>query len=153
MRRPAAARTAASVLAVVALMALSGSAVAGKSTLVSRRAALLKLHNRERAKAKRGALRMNSQLNAAAQKYAEYLHRTGKFSHSAKGTLSSRIRAEGYRFRVAGENIAKGYRSPSAAVKGWMRSSGHRRNILNSRYRDVGFGVAGNVWVVDFGAR
>lgn len=153
MRRPAVARIVAAVLAVAALTALPGSAVAGKSNLARQRAELLKLHNQERAKAKRGALRMSSQLNAAAQKYAEYLYKTHKFSHTAKGTLSSRIRAEGYRFRAAGENIAKGYGSPSAVVKGWMRSSGHRGNILNRRYRDVGFGIAGNVWVVDFGAR
>jgi uncharacterized protein YkwD len=151
MRRPAIVRIAA--LAVAVLTALPGSAVAGRSKLASQRAALLTRHNRARAKANRPKLRMNAKLNAAAQRYAELLRRTGKFGHSVKGTLGSRIRAEDYRFRVAGENIAKGQRSPSAVVRAWMRSSGHRRNILNRKYCDVGFGVSGNVWVVDFGGR
>lgn len=39
-----------------------------------------------------------------------------------------------------GENIAAGYDSPEAVVKGWMNSPGHRANILNSDYEELGVG-------------
>lgn len=39
-----------------------------------------------------------------------------------------------------GENVAKGYSSAEETVKAWMHSSGHRRNILSSRYTQIGVG-------------
>jgi hypothetical protein len=50
----------------------------------------------------------------------------------------------------AGEIIALGY-SASSVVTGWMNSDGHRNNILNSSYRVMGVGHAGNSWVTNFG--
>jgi len=57
-----------------------------------------------------------------------------------------------------GENIADDYSSPREAVTGWMRSSGHRANILNGDYRETGVGYRagpshGHRWVQDFGRR
>jgi uncharacterized protein YkwD len=53
------------------------------------------------------------------------------------------------------ENIAKGYRSAEAVVRGWMNSPGHRRNILNCDARSMGVGVAVRnnepFWTQDFG--
>jgi len=112
---------------------------------------LLSLHNAERKKARRPALKLNAKLSAAAQKYAEYLYRAGKFSHTADGrTPWQRITATGYRYKAAGENLAKGYPNAKAVTNAWMHSSGHRANILNSSYTEVGFGVYRGVWVADF---
>jgi uncharacterized protein YkwD len=48
----------------------------------------------------------------------------------------------GYRYRMAGENLAVGYRSSSAVVDGWMGSPGHRANILKSGFEEIGLAVA-----------
>lgn len=115
-------------------------------------AKLLALHNAERAKAGAKPLRLNAKLCAAAQKFADYMTRTGKFSHTADGRRpSQRIAAEGYRFKAAGENI--GYSSHGTAesvTQGWMNSPPHRGNILDRGYTEVGFGVSHPNWVTVF---
>ncbi|MGE5557343.1 MAG: CAP domain-containing protein [Bacillota bacterium] len=64
------------------------------------------------------------------------------FSHNspALGTPFQQIRKAGIPFRTAGENIA-GNRSAVSAMRNWMKSPGHRRNILNPRYKRIGIGV------------
>ena len=47
---------------------------------------------------------------------------------------------------AAGENIAWGYRSPQAVVDGWMNSPGHRANILNEDFHQMGVGVVPGQW-------
>ncbi len=120
--------------------------------------ALLKLHNEQRADTGAPPLRMDDRLSAAAQDYAEFLARTGNFSHTSEGTPGSRAREQGYRYHAIGENIAKGQTSPAMVVKSWMNSKGHRANILRKAFKDVGFGVATSkngrlVWVTDFGSK
>jgi uncharacterized protein YkwD len=66
------------------------------------------------------------------------------------------IRAAGYAGGALGENIAYGYQSPASVVQGWMKSSGHRANILSSSYRHSGVGCVmdsrGRLWWThDFG--
>jgi uncharacterized protein YkwD len=103
-------------------------------------------------------LRHNAKLSAAAQSYAEYLAKSGKFSHEAKGTVSSRVKKTGYDMKAVGENIAYGQESASKVVNGWMDSKGHKENMMNKRFTEVGFGIARDkngrlVWVTDFGDR
>ena len=64
------------------------------------------------------------------------------------GTPFQMLSAFGLSYRTAGENIAKGYASPQAVVNGWMNSSGHRANILNASYTQIGVGYVsgGNYW-------
>ena len=74
----------------------------------------------------------------------------GYFSHNSPtyGTPFQMLSAFGLSYRTAGENIAKGYASPQAVVNGWMNSSGHRANILNASYTQIGVGYVsrGNYW-------
>ena len=113
---------------------------------------LLRLHNAERAKDHKGELKIDDKLSAAAQDYAEYLDRNGKFSHTADGKgPGSRVSAKGFRWRAVGENIAKARTQPATVVRLWMHSPGHKANILNSKFKNVGFGRSGSIWVVDFG--
>lgn len=116
---------------------------------------LLKLHNRARKKAGRPKLRLSSSLIASAQLYAEDMAATGVFSHvGADGsTFDQRIAAQGGNFSTMAENIAQGQTSAKKVHKAWMRSTGHKRNILNKRFRSVGFGMAGVdfYWVANFG--
>lgn len=74
----------------------------------------------------------------------------GYFSHTSPtyGDPFQMMRAFGISYRTAGENIAYGYSTPQAVVDGWMASSGHRANILNSSYTRIGVGhvSSGNYW-------
>lgn len=94
----------------------------------------------------------------AAQGHAEWMANTGNLNHVGKNgsTVATRIDAAGYKFWSAAENIAFGYSSAQSVMTGWMNSPGHAANMLNSRYADVGFGMAADVhgriyWVADFG--
>ena len=48
----------------------------------------------------------------------------------------------GVSYRSAGENIARGQKTPSSVMDSWMNSSGHRANILSSSYSSIGVGYA-----------
>jgi len=78
------------------------------------------------------------------------------FSHtSPDGNKSGElVTAAGYAYRMVGENIAYGDYTDSAQLVGsWMKSPGHRANILEQRYTDIGVAVlfgefnGRNVWV------
>jgi uncharacterized protein YkwD len=116
--------------------------------------ALLTLHNEHRAKLNISELTLNDQLTKAAQKHSNWMFQNNTMNHNegAKG-VGDRIREEGYVWRMCGENIAEGYPNAQAVFQGWLNSSGHRHNIENSGYKNVGMGVAGKFWTVDFGAR
>ncbi len=76
------------------------------------------------------------------------------FSHTSPvyGSPFDMIKNFGISYRSAGENIARGYSTPEAVVNGWMNSSGHRANILNSSYTRIGIGYvkSGNYWTQMF---
>ncbi|MGN8874412.1 SafA/ExsA family spore coat assembly protein [Pseudoflavonifractor sp. HCP28S3_F10] len=76
------------------------------------------------------------------------------FSHTSPtyGSPFQMIKAFGLSFRTAGENIAYGQRTPQAVVNAWMNSSGHRANILNASYTQIGVGyvAAGHYWTQMF---
>ena len=65
------------------------------------------------------------------------------FGHAGKdgSRFSSRIKRQGYDYRAAAENIAAGQRSAGQVVASWLKSSGHRRNILDCRMTDTGIAV------------
>ncbi len=86
-------------------------------------------------------LKENSELNAAALAKAEDMLDRQYFAHvSPTGEDASILaKSSGYEFIVIGENLAQGNFSGDAdLVQAWMDSPGHRENILNSRYQDIG---------------
>ena len=103
---------------------------------------VLELTNAERAKVGLSPLKLNPLLNQAAQGHSEDMALRDYYGHTgANGSKSSnRILATGYKFSAAAENIAAGFATPEKVVQAWMGSSGHRRNILNSKYKDIGIG-------------
>jgi uncharacterized protein YkwD len=112
--------------------------------------ALLKLHNEVRARQGLAALKLHPKLTAAAQRYAEFSFRTGGLGHQADGrSPDERIAAEGLKHGSWAENMAWGQPTPQAVMATWLKSNGHRGNIL-SRHSHVGFGKAGGVWVTVF---
>jgi len=78
----------------------------------------------------------------AARDFSQRMCDQGFFSHYGPGgsTVSSRLKAAGAKFYAAGENIAKGYKTPQSVNSGWMNSSGHRKNMLSSYWDRVGIG-------------
>jgi uncharacterized protein YkwD len=130
--------------------------------------ATLCLLNKQRRSHGLKKLRENKRLDVASQRHANDMSRRNYFAH---GDFVGRIRAARYlsgtnRGYTLGENIAWGswdYATPKNIVIAWMHSPGHRANILNGRFHEIGLGVArgapvsgqsrGGTYVTDFGTR
>ena len=99
-------------------------------------------------------LTANWELSRIARYKSEDMSNNRYFSHTSPtyGTPFQMIKAFGLSYRTAGETIAYGYRTPAAVVDGWMNSSGHRANILNASYTQIGVGycASGNYWTQMF---
>ena len=112
-------------------------------------------------------LRENRRLDKASQRHAKDMAANNYFAH---GDFVGRIQAAHYlrgaRGYTLGENIAWGswdLATPASIVDGWMHSPGHRANILNGRFHEIGLGVArgapvsgqrrAGTYVTDFGTR
>ncbi|WP_405112765.1 CAP domain-containing protein [Micromonospora sp. NBC_01405] len=114
------------------------------------------LVNAERAKAGCGAVKINSKLTAAAQAHSQDQADHRKMSHDGSdgSKVDKRLDRVGYAWRAYGENVAWNQQTPAAVMKAWMNSSGHRANILNCSFTEIGVGVAtsnGPYWTQDFG--
>ncbi|MEU5090664.1 sigma-70 family RNA polymerase sigma factor [Streptomyces sp. NPDC021356] len=122
-------------------------------------AQVVALVNKERAKAGCGPLAEVPQLDAAAQGHSDDMAARGFFDHTNPDGKDpgDRITAAGYRWSTYGENIARGQQTPASVMDSWMHSPGHRANILNCSFKDIGVGVhkgsGGPWWTQDFGAR
>lgn len=130
--------------AMMISVALAAQACAVPANADGLRAELLALVNAERARAGLARLNPSSRLDQAAQHVSCDNARHGRLSHTtADGSdLGGRLRAIGYRFRMANENIAWNRSGPRAAVQSWMGSGGHRENLLARQSRDFGGAVA-----------
>jgi uncharacterized protein YkwD len=133
------------------------------------RHATLCLINRQRARHGLRPLRLDPRLNKASTLHSRNMVRQNYFDH---GNFVARILRASYlrgaRSWAVGENIAWGtgpLATPAQIVRGWMNSPGHRSNILNPRFRDIGVGIAdgapgagraagsGATYTTDFGRR
>lgn len=102
----------------------------------------------------RSDLVMSDKLNQAAKAHALDMVRNGFFAHKGSdgSSVSSRVRRQGYRYCFVGENLAYGYGSADAVMRGWMKSPSHRRNTLDRRAREFGIARAqGDIWVLVLG--
>ena len=116
-------------------------------------AEVVRLVNIERKKAGLSELKHNWELSRVARYKSEDMRDKGYFSHTSPtyGSPFQMMKSFGISYRTAGENIAKGQTTPAAVVKGWMNSPGHRANILNSSFAEIGVGYAsGNYWTQMF---
>jgi hypothetical protein len=127
------------ILYIVILITFSAATAASQYD-----AELLRLTNLERQKAGVPALRLSNKLNQAAQNHADDMAKNNYFSHTGlNGSKpSDRAKAAGYNYSYIGENIAAGHSTPADTIQQWMNSQGHRENILNSNYTEIGFGYS-----------
>ena len=117
---------------------------AGLRDLERVRLELLAQINAERRRAGRQPLTLDSRLDLAAQRHADDMLARSFFAHRAPDgkTVRERTRAAGYEWQAVGENLAEGQQTVQEAVGAWMRSPGHRENILDQRFIQTGIGLA-----------
>ncbi|SEM10336.1 CAP domain-containing protein [Nonomuraea pusilla] len=119
-------------------------------------ARVVSLTNAARASHGCGALRVDARLTRSARTHSLEMARTGRLSHNSPDGASpwDRMDRAGYHWGAA-ENIGTGYGTPEEAVRGWLDSRDHRRNILDCGLKAIGVGVAsgpgGPWWTQDFG--
>ena len=88
-------------------------------------------------------LKVNPLLSQAARMKANDMIKRGYWSHKTPEGKSPWVFIEkaGYQYQVAGENLAKGFRSDQELVKAWVRSPLHRKNLLDKDFQEVGIGI------------
>lgn len=101
-----------------------------------------------------------SELMTAARQHSQDMAQNNYFSHTGRDGSEpwDRMLRAGYRWRSAGENIAAGQRSSAEVMDDWEHSDGHRKNIVNCGFRDIGVGRAASAdgtvyWTQVFGSR
>ncbi|TMS00730.1 CAP domain-containing protein [Nonomuraea basaltis] len=118
--------------------------------------AVVKLTNEARAKNGCRPLVHDAKLHLAADRHSADMAANNYFDHDSRDgrTFDRRIRATGFAFTRAAENIAKGQPSAAAVVRAWLNSPGHRANIMNCAFTHIGVGhnAKGPTWTQDFGA-
>ena len=105
---------------------------------------VLDLVNAERAKRGISALTLDSSLSSVATKKSQDMVNKNYFDHTSPtyGSPFDMMKQFGISYRSAGENIAKGQKTPQEVVAAWMNSEGHRKNILNPNFTNLGVGIA-----------
>ena len=105
---------------------------------------ILKGVNVEREKNNLKPLKINNRLNKIAIVKAKDMAREKKMSHTSKkfGATFNLIKKENIHFTKAAENIASGHKTPEFVTERWLKSKGHRKNILERDYRFIGIGKA-----------
>ncbi|MFI0816406.1 CAP domain-containing protein [Streptomyces sp. NPDC021098] len=131
------------------------AAAAPSSAASSAEAQVVELVNDERAKVGCSPVKVNAKLTEAAEAHSEDMAEHSNMSHTGSDGSSpgDRITRAGYSWSTYGENVAYGYGSAKSVMEGWMNSSGHKANILNCDFKEIGVGLSGadNYWTQDFG--
>ncbi|MBD1223672.1 CAP domain-containing protein [Virgibacillus halodenitrificans] len=115
---------------------------------------VFELTNQEREKNGLAPLKVDVELSKVAREKSRDMAANNYFSHNSPtyGSPFDMMKQFGITYRAAGENIAKGQRTPEEVVNAWMNSEGHRANILSSKYTHIGVGYVeqGNHWTQQF---
>ncbi len=100
----------------------------------------------------------NTLLEAAAKAHSDDMRDKNYFAHQnpTGPTLAERLKMAGYAWSSYGENIAAGYPTLEAVMAGWLKSSGHCANIMNTNFSEVALvvsngGAYGTYWTMDLG--
>ena len=115
---------------------------------------VVRLVNEIRAQNGLRELTYNWELSRVARYKSQDMKDNRYFSHTSPvyGSPFQMMKDFGITYKSAGENIARGQRTPQAVVNAWMNSSGHRANILNASFTQIGVGYVaeGNYWTQMF---
>ncbi|MGW0627017.1 CAP domain-containing protein [Streptomyces sp. NPDC002758] len=118
-------------------------------------AQIVQLVNAERSKVGCSPLTLNAALTKAAQAHSADMAAHQNMSHTGSdgSDPGQRITSAGYNWSAYGENVAYGYATAQQVMAGWMSSPGHKANILNCTFKEIGVGLAqpNSYWTQDFG--
>jgi hypothetical protein len=125
------------------LLFLASQTSAAEFEISREEQAILELTNAERQKEGAKPFKAERRLFIAARAHSENMARQQSLSHSLDGKQPwDRVEKTGYSFSQLGENVAFNQKTPKAVLKSWMDSPGHRENILNKKYTEIGIGIA-----------
>ncbi|WCN82777.1 CAP domain-containing protein [Micromonospora sp. LH3U1] len=135
----------------------TGGSSGSSGTVSAQAREVVNLVNAERAKAGCKALGIDDKLMTAAQRHSQDQADHQNMSHTGSDGSNSGVRLDrvGYAWRTYGENVAWNQKTPAAVMDAWMNSSGHRANILNCAFTEIGVGIAssnGPYWTQVFAA-
>lgn len=115
---------------------------------------MFELTNIERVNNGLQPLEIDIEVSKVAREKSRDMAVNSYFDHNSPvyGSPFDMMRSFGITYQAAGENIAKGQRSPEEVVQAWMNSPGHRANILNPNFTHIGVGFVqeGNHWTQQF---
>lgn len=99
-----------------------------------------------------GALTWENRLGVAAKAHGDNMVRNSFFDHTDPdgNSVGDRVSRQSYTWGTVGENIAQGQTSVTAVMNSWIESEGHCRNLMNSRFSQMGASRNGNTWVQVF---
>ncbi|WP_433356721.1 CAP domain-containing protein [Micromonospora saelicesensis] len=135
----------------------TGSSTGSNGSVSAQAREVVDLVNAERAKAGCKALSIDDKLMTAAQRHSQDQADHQNMSHTGSdgSNAGTRLDRVGYTWRTYGENVAWNQKTPAAVMDAWMNSSGHRANILNCAFTEIGVGIAnsnGPYWTQVFAA-
>lgn len=115
-----------------------------KSVLTAWEKEVLDLTNSFRARNDLSSLTWSTEASTSARLHSEDMAKNNYFSHNGLdgSTPYDRMKAQGISYKSAGENIIGGYGNAMHSNNGWVNSSGHRKNMLNSSFNYLGVGFA-----------
>ena len=105
---------------------------------------IIELSNQARSQFDQPPLAPNTLLMSAAQQKAEDMVSKRYFAHFSPDNTSpwDFFKQVGYTYQVAGENLAITNEDETAVIQGWLNSPTHKENLLSTKYRDIGIGIA-----------
>ncbi|MFF5179741.1 CAP domain-containing protein [Micromonospora sp. NPDC000316] len=131
---------------------------AGGGTSAAATGRVLELVNARRSEAGCAPVHSDPELTTAAQRHSQDQadHRSMSHTGSDGSDVGQRLDRAGYAWRTYGENVAYNQPTPEAVMDAWMNSPGHRANILNCAFTEIGVGRAdtgdGPYWTQNFAA-
>ncbi len=139
----AASAVAMKILVVAFVLGLPMTAWLSPDLLKDQANKIIKLTNQVRADKGVNQLTENQALNHAAYAKASDMILQQYFAHVGpdKKTVASWLKFAGYRYKVAGENLAMGFNSPEEVMSAWQKSQTHYANLIDSDFKEIGVGA------------
>ncbi|MEO5927266.1 MAG: CAP domain-containing protein [Patescibacteria group bacterium] len=115
---------------------------ASASTITTDR--IIALTNAARQNLSLPVLAVNARLAAAARAKAEDMAINQYFAHTSPAGVTpwNWIKSAGYAYRTSAENLAVHFSEAEDVQAGWMQSAGHKKNIIDPRFTEIGVGIA-----------
>jgi uncharacterized protein YkwD len=136
-------------ISIASVLFLSCHAFAGEKAKafehVAEETKIFEMTNQERKLKNVAPLKLTAALSKIARAHSENMAKHGKTTHTLDDKdFDDRVREAGYKFTAIAENVGSGGNGASLEMimKAWMESEGHRTNLLNSDYTEIGVGLA-----------